>query len=145
MLSVDGLLIKLIIGLHALWVLFILFGFFWTAAAYFIHRRFFDFFWFRTLHLVGVSMVSALSFTGLYCPLTIIENYLRIRNAIAYDNGFILHYAQKWLGLAIDSDFTRTSTLVILITAVISYFIRPPQRVRIWFGRFFWLRNNRPA
>ncbi|MCI0595602.1 MAG: DUF2784 domain-containing protein [candidate division Zixibacteria bacterium] len=143
MLSVNGLLIKLIVGLHALWVVFALWGFFWTVAAFLIHRRFFDFFWFRTLHLVGISIVAALSFTGLYCPLTIIETYLRIKNATAYDGGFILHYAQRWLGLAIDSSFTRACTLLILITAGVVYFIRPPQRVRGRLGRFFRLRDTK--
>ena len=66
---VDRFLGFLITLFHALWVVFMLAGFFWTVLAFFIHCRFFDFFWFRTLHTLGILLVWLFPLLGKYCRL----------------------------------------------------------------------------
>ena len=133
----DRFLADLVMVVHAGWILFVLLGFFWTLAAFLIHRRFFDYFWFRTLHLTGVALVTLLPLLGLYCPLTAIEFDLRF-NADSSTGGFILHYLQKWGNPDLASFiifFLQAITLAIFFVTLAAYLFRPPGRVRKWFRR----------
>lgn len=110
-------------------------GFFWTVLAFFTHRRFFDFFWFRTLHAAGILLVSLFPLLGRYCPLTIWENYLRQKSGSAYEGGFILHYLEKLIYPDIDPVVIRIGTFVVAFVSIAAYILRPPERTKLWFKR----------
>jgi hypothetical protein len=122
--------------LHVAWIGFVLTGFFWTLAAFLFHRRFFDYFWFRTVHLLAAVSATLLPILGLYCPLTFLEFSLRVDLDTFPTGGFILYYLGKLLGnpagLAL---FIRAATWTILLTTLAVYLLRPPERVRQWFHR----------
>jgi len=134
----EKLLADLIMVAHAGWVLFVLLGFLWTLAAFFIHRRFFGWFWFRTVHLAGIASAALLPLLGLYCPLTALEFDLRLDAGTSAAGGFIVHYLQKWgnqdlAALIIYS--LQGITLAMFLATLAAYIFRPPERVRSFFRR----------
>ncbi len=131
----DQLLVTPITIIHFLWVLFMLAGFFWTVLAFFVHRRFFDFFWFRTLHALGILLVSLFPLLGKYCPLTIWENFFRQRGGAGYEGGFIHHYLEKFIYPDIDPVAIRVGTFVVAFVSIAVYFLRPPERTKKWFKK----------
>ena len=84
---------------------------------------------FRLLHLVAIGLVMLEAWLGINCPLTILENFLRLRaGAVAYENSFISHWlrwvifyaAPEWIFALIYTVFTA---LVIL-----TWLAYPPRR-----------------
>lgn len=131
----DQTLVTLITIVHFLWVLFMLTGFFWTVFAFFIQRRFFDFFWFRTLHALGIILVALFPLLGQYCPLTIWENIFRERGGAAYEGGFLLHYIEKFIYPDVDPMAIRVGTFAVAFVSIAAYLLRPPERVKRWFKK----------
>lgn len=131
----DQSLITLITAVHFLWVLFMLTGFFWTVLAIFFHRRFFDYFWFRTLHLLGIILVALFPLLGEYCPLTIWENVFREKAGAGYEGGFMLHYIEKFIYPEVDLITIRIGTFLVAFVSITAYILRPPWRVKRWFKK----------
>jgi len=84
---------------------------------------------FRLLHLVAIGLVMLEAWLGINCPLTILENFLRLRaGAVAYENSFIGYWlrwvifyaAPEWIFALIYTVFTA---LVIL-----TWLAYPPRR-----------------
>lgn len=126
----DQFLVTLITTVHFLWVIFMLTGFFWTVLAFFVHRRFFDFFWFRTLHLLGILLVSLFPLLGKYCPLTIWENVFREQADAAYGGGFIHHYLEKFIYPDVDPVAIRVGTFLVAFVSIAAYILFPPEKTK---------------
>lgn len=84
---------------------------------------------FRLLHLVAIGLVMLEAWLGINCPLTVLENFLRLQTgAAAYENSFIAHWlrwmmfytAPEWLFTLIYTVFTA-----LVILTWLSY---PPRR-----------------
>ncbi len=84
---------------------------------------------FRLLHLVAIGLVMLEAWLGINCPLTVLENFLRLQaGAVAYENSFIAHWlrwvifytAPEWIFALIYTVFTA---LVIL-----TWLAYPPRR-----------------
>jgi hypothetical protein len=84
---------------------------------------------FRLLHLAAIGLVMLETWLGINCPLTTLENFLRLQaGAVAYEHSFIAHWlrwmifyaAPEWIFALIYTVFT---TLVIL-----TWLAYPPQR-----------------
>jgi len=84
---------------------------------------------FRLLHLVAIGLVMLEAWLGINCPLTMLENFLRLQAGVAaYENSFIVHWlrwvifyaAPEWIFTLIYTVFT---TLVIL-----TWLAYPPRR-----------------
>ncbi len=131
----DQLVVTLITVVHFLWVIFMLTGFFWTVLAFFVHRRFFDFFWFRTLHALGILLVSLFPLLGKYCPLTIWENVFRQRGGADYESGFMLHYIEKFIYPEVDPLAIRIGTFLVAFVSIAVYILRPPEKTKRWFKK----------
>lgn len=55
-------------------------------------------FWWRSAHLVAIGVVVLQAWLGQYCPLTLLESWLRIQAGQAgYAGGFIEHWVQSVL------------------------------------------------
>ncbi|HLG93926.1 MAG TPA: DUF2784 domain-containing protein [candidate division Zixibacteria bacterium] len=128
-------LVTLITVAHFLWVIFMLTGFFWTVLAFLIHRRFFDFFWLRTLHLMGIILVALFPLLGKYCPLTIWENVFRQRSGAGYQEGFMLHYIEKFIYPDVDPLAIRIGTFVVAFVSIAVYFLYPPEKTKRWLKK----------
>ena len=66
----------LALGIHFLWILFMLFGFLFNFIALF-KTDLLNWRGFRLLHLIGILVVTVLAFFKEPCPLTRVENYFR--------------------------------------------------------------------
>jgi hypothetical protein len=123
--------------IHFIWILFMLAGFFWTVAAPFVHRRFFDFFWFRSLHAAGILIVVVYSLSDKYCPLTVWENFFRQKAGAEYAGGFIQHYLEKLVYPDLTPVWIGAGTAAVAIVSIGAYLARPPQKVKDWSKKIF--------
>jgi len=121
-----------IIALHFLYVLFMLFGFFLTIYGVLFRSRFFDWWLFRTLHLLGILYVASLSILGKYCPLTLLENELRLRfdPSLAYAGSFIVHYLEKMIYPDVNSLVIQIPTIFIALFTIAVFIVKPPEKIR---------------
>jgi hypothetical protein len=86
---------------HFLWILFLVFG------VIFVLRRS-KIAW---LHLGGLLFSFFINIIGWYCPLTYLENYLRMfcNRDMTYSGSFMLHYLGHFLGAIIYPDLPETT------------------------------------
>lgn len=84
---------------------------------------------FRLLHLAAIGLVMLEAWLGINCPLTTLENFLRVQaGVVTYENSFIAHWlrwvifyaAPEWIFALI---YTVFMTLVIL-----TWLAYPPRR-----------------
>ena len=109
-------------------------GFILTLTAFF-KRIIFDWWLFRTLHLVGILYVSLLAAMGRFCPLTIFENELRSKQdpEQVYSGAFIVHYVEKIVYPEVAPMVVLIPTFLIAIVTLIVYLIYPPEQVKRLF------------
>ena len=63
------------------------------------------------LHLPTMTWAAWIEFSGTICPLTPLENRLRLQGGIAdYQGGFIEHYVELWL---YPPGLTRTTQMIL--------------------------------
>jgi hypothetical protein len=122
-------LADLVLVIHAVYVLFVVGG-----QVLIIIGWIRDWEWtrsrvFRLLHLVAIGLVMLEAWLGIRCPLTVLENFLRLRSgAAAYEISFIGHWlrlvifysAPEWIFALLYTVFTM---LVIL-----TWLTYPPRR-----------------
>lgn len=55
-------------------------------------------FWWRLAHLVAIGVVAVQAWLGRYCPLTLLESWLREQSGEpAYAGSFVAHWVQRLL------------------------------------------------
>ncbi len=53
---------------------------------------------FRVLHLLAIVVIAAQAWLGQYCPLTVLESWLRVQaGGAAYDASFVQHWLARLL------------------------------------------------
>ncbi len=121
-----------IIVVHFLFILFMLFGFFLTLYGIFFRHKFFDRWLFRLLHLLGIFYVVSLSILGKYCPLTILENELRLRYEVysVYSGSFIVHYLEKLVYPDVNPLVIQIPTVFLAIFTIVVFIIKPPEKIK---------------
>ena len=126
----------IIIGIHLLWILFVIYGFIMTFYVFFFaeNKRFLDRWVLRTVHLGGIILTSVLELTGKYCPLTVAENYFSPAGR-AYEGAFIAHYIEKIVYPDINPVILIAAAVVVALFTLFVYIIRPPAAVTRFFGR----------
>lgn len=124
------LLADLIVVIHFVWIIFMLLGFILTLQAFFYKRTFFNWFRFRITHLGGILYVALLSIMGKYCPLTVLENYLRSRYNpnLTYPGSFIIHYLEGLVYPGVNSLVIQIPTAFIAIFTVFAFILKPPKK-----------------
>ena len=126
-----------IIVVHFLYILFMLLGFLLTGYALFFRQKFFDWWLFRSLHLLGIFYVVSLSILGKYCPLTILENELRLRHEAysVYSGSFIVHYLEKLVYPDVNPLVIRIPTVFLAIFTIVVFIIKPPKKIKSIMAR----------
>lgn len=122
------LLADLIVVIHFIWIIFMLLGFLLTLQAFFYKRDFFKWFRFRIIHVLGIFYVALLSILGRYCPLTILENYLRSRYDpnLVYPGSFIIHYLEGLVYPQVNPLIILIPTGFIAVFTVFAFILKPP-------------------
>lgn len=126
-----------IIVAHFLYILFMLLGFLLTGYALFFREKFFDRWLFRSLHLLGIFYVASLSILGKYCPLTILENELRLRYEVSavYSGSFIVHYLEKLVYPDVNPLVIQIPTVFLAIFTIVVFIVRPPKKIKSIMAR----------
>ena len=126
-----------IIVAHFLFILFMLLGFLLTVCALVFRQKFFEWWLFRSLHLLGIFYVSSLSILGKYCPLTILENELRLRYEVSsvYFGSFIVHYLEKLIYPDVNPLVIQIPTVFLAIFTIVVFIIKPPGKIKSIMGR----------
>ncbi len=101
-----------VLVIHLAFILFALFG-----AAFAIRWR-----WFPVLHLPAATWGFFVELTGRICPLTYLENYLRIKDGQAgYTTSFIEYYLMPVIypaGLTREGQFVLAAVVVVINAAI---------------------------
>ena len=121
----------IIVVMHFVWILFMLLGFILTLAGFW-WRNFFDKWLFRTLHLCGIAYVGLLTVLRQYCPLTMLENTLRVKYNLdlTYPGSFIVHYIEKLVYPDINPLIILIPTVIIAVFTIIVFIVKPPAKIR---------------
>ena len=124
----------LVLVLHTGFIAFVLFGLIAVIIGMARRWQWVRNFWFRVGHLAAIAYVVVQAFFGLVCPLTTLENTLRIRGGQEpyAEGGFI----QSWLHRLIFFDaepwvFTVCYTAFGLLVAATMWWA-PPRRPKRW-------------
>ncbi|MFQ5867302.1 MAG: DUF2784 domain-containing protein [bacterium] len=133
-----------IIVVHFLFILFMLLGFLLTLYAIFFRKKFFDRWLFRSLHLLGIFYVASLSILGRYCPLTILENELRLRYeaSLVYSGSFIVHYLERLVYPDVNPLTIQLPTVFIGVFTIVAFIVKPPKKIRSIMGKLSYRRKN---
>jgi hypothetical protein len=128
----DKILPDAIIVLHFLFIVFMLLGFLLTLYSIFFGHKFFDRWLFRSLHLLGIFYVASLSIMGKFCPLTILENELRLKYeaSSAYSGYFTVHYLERLVYPDINPLVIQIPTVFLAIFTIVVFIIRPPSKIK---------------
>lgn len=110
-----------------------IYGFFYNIVGLFFKKQLLKNFWLRTLHVVGIIYVAVITFLDKYCPLTILEIYLRrkIESSFSGMDSFIVYYLEKLIYPEVNPDLIIVPTYLIAILSLVIYIIKPPINFQI--------------
>lgn len=116
---------------HFAIVIFVVAGLLLIVVGNTVHWRWVNGWWFRALHMLAIGIVVVESWLGLECPLTTLENWLRLQAGQGvYQGSFIQHWvhgvmfyqAPGWV-------FALTYTLFAL-AVVVAWWRWPPKSIK---------------
>jgi len=121
----------IIVVLHFIWIIFMLLGFFLTIYGFF-RKEFFDWWLFRSLHLLGILFVGIITFLRRFCPLTILENLSRVKYdpESAYPGSFIIHYIESLVYPDVNQTLLRITTILVSVFVLAVYIVKPPVKIK---------------
>lgn len=124
-----GLLADAVLLLHAAFVLFVVGGLALILAGWVRSWCWTRGVLFRLAHLVAIGFVVLEAWFGVICPLTTLENALRVRaGAAGYGTGFIRYWVGKFLFYAAPEwVFTIVYTLFAAVV-ILTLILYPPRR-----------------
>ncbi len=123
-----ALVADVVLAIHALFVLFVVLGQLlvllgWARKWSWVRRP-----WFRYLHLLAVGFVVLETWFGIACPLTRLENALRVAaHGAPYATSFVGHWLQQLIFYeAPPAVFTAVYT-AFFVLVLVSFFAYPPR------------------
>ncbi|MEA2707918.1 MAG: hypothetical protein QOF78_519 [Phycisphaerales bacterium] len=128
---------ELVLITHVAFIAFVLGGLIVTWTGIFCGWRWVRGFGFRAAHLLAIGFVVVQAYFGIVCPLTVLENNLRVRGGQeAYGpRGFITHWLHNLIFFDAPSwVFTLCYTLFGLLVLG-TLLLAPPHRPRWWRAR----------
>lgn len=94
--NIYSVLADVVLGVHALFVGFVVFGLGLILIGLQRQWRWVRNFWFRFAHLLAIGGVVLQSWLGILCPLTVWENQLRLlANEPFYRESFVAYWLHK--------------------------------------------------
>lgn len=121
---------SVIVIVHFLFIVFMLCGFIFNFYGILLNRKLLDYFYLRTLHLIGIVFVFYLEAVGKYCPLTLLENhfYIKSGSSPAYGGSFIIHYLEKIIYPDVSPAVIIIPTGVLTAATVLLFIFHPPKK-----------------
>jgi len=85
-----------VVVFHAAYVAFVVFGFAAILAGAALRAQWVRNFWFRVIHLAAIALVLVEALIGMICPLTLLEDRLRVRAGdTAYRGDFVAYWVHR--------------------------------------------------
>lgn len=84
------------LAIHAAYVLFVLGGQVLILIGWLCGWRWTRYLWFRLIHLCSIAFVMLEAWLGATCPLTLGENFLRMKSgSTMYERSFLSHWLER--------------------------------------------------
>lgn len=120
-----------VLVLHVSVVLFVLCGLVFALLGGARHWAWTRRLWLRLLHLAAIAIVVLESWLGIVCPLTTLEQWLRVQaGQAAYAGDFIGHWLGRLLFFDAPAWVFTVAYSVFGALVVVSWWLYPPQRGR---------------
>ncbi len=118
-----SLLVDITIGVHFLWILFLIFGFVFALKGSRI----------AYVHLGGLVFALVLNALGWYCPLTHVENYFRSLHDLhsTYSTSFIMRLVENLVYPDVPEPLLRRGEIILTVFYILVYGYWA-KRVGIW-------------
>ena len=122
-------LADLTLAVHAAYVLFVIGGQILILAGWIYGWRWTRYLLFRLLHLISIGFVMLEAWLGATCPLTVLENILRMKSgSTMYERSFLSHWLERLIFYtAPEWIFTAIYTGFACLVAV-TWLLYPPMR-----------------
>ena len=118
-----------VLVLHAAIVIFVVGGLLATLLGGLLHWTWTRKLWFRAVHLGAIVFVVFESWAGIVCPLTTLEQWLRVRaGQVAYEGDFIAYWLTRGLFFTAPAWVFLAAYSVFGLLVIGSWIWLPPQR-----------------
>jgi hypothetical protein len=104
---IYGLLADGVVGLHFLWIIFLILGGIWGRKQLVV----------RIVHIAGLAFALLINIFGWYCPLTYLEVWLRERQIrpLGYPASFVGHYLEKLVYIQLPPGTILVFTILLVL------------------------------
>jgi Protein of Unknown function (DUF2784) len=121
-------LADIVVVFHAGYVAFVIFGFAAILIGSTLGWRWVRNFYFRAAHLAAIGLVCVEAVVGMMCPLTTLEDWLRIRGGdTPYPGDFIGYWAHRLIFYQAPMWVFTTAYLIFGALVVAVFILAPPQ------------------
>ena len=118
-----------IVIIHAAYVAFVVFGLAAILLGAAMNWRWTRSFAFRITHLAAIALVCLESIVGVMCPLTSLENSIRVRGgAASYPDDFVAYWAHRMIFYNFPPWIFTTAYISFAILVAITFIAIPPRR-----------------
>lgn len=123
------LMANAVLVVHASIVVFVIGGLLATLIGGAMHWSWTRNLWFRAVHLGAILVVVLESWAGIVCPLTTLEQWLRMRaGQVAYEGDFIAHWLTKFMFFTAPAWVFIAAYSVFGLLVIGSWIWLPPRR-----------------
>ena len=123
-------LADLVLLIHFAIVLFVVGGLLLIVLGNFLCWSWVNHWWFRGMHLLAISVVVLESWLGIECPLTTLENWLRLRAGQGvYQGSFIQHWVHSVMFYQAPGWVFALAYTLFALAVVAAWWRWPPQRI----------------
>ena len=83
--------------------------------------------WFRMIHLASILLVAGQALLGVICPLTLLENYLRMRaGQTVYPGSYVMYWVHELLFMEADSWVFTLAYCLFALLVVLAFVVGSP-------------------
>ena len=120
----------LVLLIHFAIVLFVVGGLLLIILGNFLRWSWVNHWWFRAMHLLAISVVVLESWLGIECPLTTLENWLRLQAGQGvYQGSFIQHWVHGVMFYQAPGWVFALAYTLFGLAVVAAWWRWPPQRI----------------
>lgn len=120
----------LVLLIHFAIVLFVVGGLLLIVLGNFLRWSWVNHWWFRAMHLLAISVVVLESWLGIECPLTTLENWLRLQAGQGvYQGSFIQHWVHGVMFYQAPGWVFALAYTLFGLAVVAAWWRWPPQRI----------------
>jgi hypothetical protein len=129
--NLYALLADFVVVVHAAYAAFVIIGLLLIVLGTALRWEWVRGFWFRTMHLVAIAFVCVESLIGASCPLTLLENRLRVvAGERGYPRDFIGYWSDRLLFYDFPPRFFTLAYLTVGFLVAAAFVLAPPRPPR---------------